>query len=98
MRAIKTRKGTTLAIGRVDAGLGRCGQVVTTARIVELGLFAVNGAPPILIIQVLSFVSHDNVIEEACKTVMNFRNAQYEKILRARKLASLQVNCHIMNL
>lgn len=61
MGILEAREGATLAVGRVDAGLGRCGQVVAAVQVVEPGPFAVEGTLPILIIGMLAFIGHGDI-------------------------------------
>lgn len=61
MGILEAREGATLAVGRVDAGLGRCGQVVAAVQVVESGPFVVEGTLPTLIIGMLAFIGHGDI-------------------------------------
>lgn len=66
MGIIEAREGATLAVGRVDPGLGRCGQVVAAVRVVEPGAFDAEETFPILIVEMLAFIVHGNIEEKDC--------------------------------
>ena len=65
MEVIEAWEGATLAIGRVDAGLRRCGQVVAASRVVEPGPFVIKGSFPVLVVKVFAFIVHAAVTDEA---------------------------------
>ena len=64
MGAIETWECATLTVGRVDAGLGRCGQVVAAVRVVEPGPLRVDGTFLILNLGMFAFMSHGDAGEE----------------------------------
>ena len=61
MGIIEAWEGATLAVGRVDPGLGRCGQVVAAVGIVEPGALVADEIFPILIVEMLTFTVHGNI-------------------------------------
>lgn len=67
--AIETWEGATLAVGRVDAGLGRCGQVVAAVLVVGPGPFVVEGTLPISIFVMLPFIGHGDVVKETVRMI-----------------------------
>ena len=67
MQVIKAWKGATLAIGRVDAGLGRCGQVVAAVRVVKPGSLIAEGTFPILDLQAFAFTGHGDVVKKGLR-------------------------------
>ena len=64
MGVIEAREGAPLAVGRVDAGLGRLGQVIAAVGVVEPGPFVVEAAFPVLMFGILTFTSHSSMVEE----------------------------------
>lgn len=61
---IKAREGATLAIGMVDAGLGRCGQVVTSVCVGNTGPFAAERTFPILNFMIPALIGHGDVMKK----------------------------------
>ena len=55
--AFEAGEGATLTVGRVDAGLRRCGQVVATVQVVQAGSF-VESTFRNLIFGMIPFVVH----------------------------------------
>lgn len=57
---IEAWEGATLTVSRVDAGLGRCGQVVAAIQVVEAGSFVEESSFPfpILVLGMIAFIGH----------------------------------------
>lgn len=64
MEVIEAREGATLAVGWVDVGRARGGQVGTAVWVAEPGPFAVEGTFPVLLLIELALMSHGDSVRK----------------------------------